>query len=96
MDFLPEQDEIITLVDEDGNEHDAIIYSIVEFDGKNYAIVIPVGEEEEEEEEAEAFVLRIDQDDEEGEILVEIDDEEWEKVKDACMEEMIFEEEDQD
>jgi len=95
---LPEQDEQIILIDEDGNESEAIIHKIVEFEGKNYAIVIPLYEEEEEvvEEEGEAFVLRIDQDEEEGEVLVDIDDEEWERVKDACLEAMEFEEDDED
>jgi uncharacterized protein YrzB (UPF0473 family) len=89
--YLPEQDEIITLIDEEGNESDALIYDILELDGKKYAIVIPViDEEDDEDEEAGAYVLRIDQDEDGDDILVEIEDEEWEKVKNACMEEFDF------
>ncbi|MBF7082161.1 DUF1292 domain-containing protein [Desulfallas sp. Bu1-1] len=88
---MPEQDEIITLIDEEGNESDALIYDILELDGKKYAIVIPViDEEDDEDEEAGAYVLRIDQDEDGDDILVEIEDEEWEKVKNACMEEFDF------
>ncbi len=87
---MPQQDEVlITLVDEEGNEHDVLIFDVLEVEGKKYAIVVPVvDEEEEEEEEAEAFILRIDQDEDGDDILVEIEKEEWEKVKDACMEEL--------
>lgn len=98
MNFLPEQDEIITIIDEDNNEHDVIIYDIVELEGNRYAIVVPLIDDEEnaespedseypeEEEDGEAFVLKIEQDEDGEDILVEIDDDEWEKVRDACME----------
>lgn len=88
---MPEQDEIITLVDEEGNESDALVYDVLEVDGKKYVIVIPVlDEEEDEEDEAGAYVLRVEQDEEGEDILVEIEDEEWEKIKHACMEEFNF------
>lgn len=96
---MPEQDEIITLVDEDGNESDAIIYNILELDGKKYAIVIPILDEDEVEEELDgeeesgAYVLRVEQDEDGEELLVELEDEEWEKVKAACVDEFDFEEE---
>lgn len=93
---MPEQDEIITLVDEDGNESDAVIYNILEVDGNKYAIIIPILEEDEEvdeEDDSGAYVLRIDQDEDGDEILVELEDDEWEKVKSACMEEFDFDEE---
>jgi len=101
--FLPEQDEVITIIDEDNNEHDVVIYDILEFEGQKYAIVVPLADVEEDEdleeldnpddfedfdedEDSDAFVLKIIEDEDGEEILVEIDDEEWEKVKDACME----------
>jgi uncharacterized protein YrzB (UPF0473 family) len=92
---LPEQDEVITIIDEDNNEHDVMIYDIVELDGQRYAIVVPLIDDEENTEDLEdpedegdgdAFVLKIEQDEDGEDILVEIDDDEWEKVRDACME----------
>ena len=97
--FLPEQDEIITIIDEDNNEHEVIIYDIIEVDGNKYAIVVPLLDDEEEGidpdnmefdedefDEGDAFVLKIQQDEDGEEFLMEIDDDEWEKVRDACME----------
>ncbi|KAF1086596.1 hypothetical protein SPSYN_00315 [Sporotomaculum syntrophicum] len=98
MIILPDQDEIITIIDEDNNEHDVIIYDILELEGKRYAIVVPLVDEDDEEpedldfedfddeSEGDAFVLKIEQDEYGGDILVEVDDDEWEKIKDACME----------
>lgn len=96
---MPDQDEIITIIDEDNNEHDVIIYDVLELKGRRYAIVVPLVDEEEEEPEnledyedfddesqGDAFVLRIEQDEDGDDVLVEIDDDEWEKIKDACME----------
>ncbi len=96
---MPDQDEIITIIDEDNNEHDVIIYDILELEGKRYAIVVPLVDEEEEEpedledsedfdgeSEGDAFVLKIEQDEDGEDILVEVDDDEWDKIKDACME----------
>lgn len=95
---MPEQDEVITIIDEDNNEHEVVIYDILEMDGAKYAIVVPLADAEEDmedsedledfedESEGDAFVLKIIEDENGEEILVEIDDEEWEKVRDACME----------
>ena len=98
---MPEQDEIITIIDEDNNEHEVMIYDIVEVEGKRYAIVVPLNDEDEEDmEEPEdfdefedfdddaegaAFVLKIDQDEDGEEVLVEVEDDEWDKIKDACL-----------
>jgi len=84
---LPEQDEIITIIDEEGQEHDVNIFDILEVDGQRYAIVVPVAENGEAED---AFVLKVEQDEDGDDILVEIDDDEWEKVKNACIEEYEF------
>lgn len=84
---MTEQDEIITIIDEEGNEHDVNIFDILEIEGKRYAIVVPIAENGEAED---AFVLKVEQDDDGSDILVEIEDEEWEKVKNACMEEFEF------
>lgn len=84
---MPELDDIITIVDEDGTEHDVLVFGVLEMEGNKYAVLAPADVEEEE---TEAFILRFDTDEDGNEIMVEIDDEEWEKVKDACMEEFDF------
>ncbi|SFR02954.1 Protein of unknown function [Desulfoscipio geothermicus DSM 3669] len=84
---MPEQDEIITIIDEEGQEHDVNIFDVLEVDGQRYAIVVPVAENGEAED---GFVLKVEQDEDGDDILVEIDDDEWEKVKNACMEEYEF------
>jgi uncharacterized protein YrzB (UPF0473 family) len=85
---LTEQDEIITLVDEEGAEHDFTVVDIINFDQSEYAILLPVEEESDE-----AIILKFSQDEDGNELLVDIeDDDEWEKVADAW-EEMLAEEE---
>ncbi|MEW6182529.1 MAG: DUF1292 domain-containing protein [Bacillota bacterium] len=76
---MTEEIEVITLVDEDGEEHDFEVLDILEVDGTEYAILLPV---EEEEEAVEAIILKFSQDEEGNEILVDPEDEEWEKVAD--------------
>jgi uncharacterized protein YrzB (UPF0473 family) len=84
---LTEEDEVVTLVDEEGEEHDFAVIDIIEVDGAEYAILLPVDEENNE-----AIILKFDKDEEGNELLVDIeDDEEWEKVSEAW-EEMVAEE----
>lgn len=86
--MLTEQEEVITLVDEEGAEHDFTVVDIINVDGSEYAILLPVEEENDE-----AIILKFTHDEEGNELLVDIeDDEEWEKVADAW-EEMLAEEE---
>ncbi|HBX22317.1 MAG TPA: DUF1292 domain-containing protein [Desulfotomaculum sp.] len=91
---MPELDDIITIVDEDGAEHDVAVYGVLDVEGKTYAVLAPADDEEEvdgeSETESEAFILRFDMDEDGNEIMVEIDDEEWDKVKDKCMAEFDF------
>lgn len=85
---MTEAEEVVTLVDEEGEEHDFTVIDIIEVDGSEYAILLPVDEESNE-----AIILKFTQDEEGNELLVDIeDDEEWEKVSDAW-EEMIAEDE---
>jgi len=85
---LAENEGIITLVDEDGSEHDFSVIDILEVDGSEYAVLLPVEDESDE-----AVILKFACDDEGNELLIDIeDDEEWEKVADAW-EEMLNEEE---
>jgi len=87
---LTEEDEVVTLVDEEGAEHDFTVIDIIEVKGAEYAIMLPVDEENNE-----AIILKFSKDEDGNELLVDIeDDEEWEKVSDAW-EEMIAEEEEE-
>ena len=73
------QDNIISLIDENGVESEFEVILTLEENEKDYAILMPVNEEESEE----ALVFRIDQD-EEGEMLVPLeDDKEYEIVVDV-------------
>ncbi len=90
--MMAEADDIVTLVDEDGGEHDFEVIDILEVDGKEYAILLPL-----EEGEGEAVILRIEAGEDGNEVLVDIeDDEEWEKVADAWEEKLAEEELDED
>lgn len=85
---MAEQEEIITLIDEEGAEHDFTVIDIIEVDGSEYAILLP-----EEENSEEAIILKITYDDDGNELLVDIEeDEEWEKVADAWEEKVTLEE----
>ena len=85
---MTEQDEVITLIDEDGAEHDFMVIDIMEVDEAEYAILLPVEEESDE-----AIILKIIDDEEGNELLIDIDeDDEWEKVADAWEEKATMEE----
>ena len=73
------QDNIISLLDENGVESQFEVILTLEAENKEYAILMPVDDEEAEE----ALVFRIDQD-AEGEMLVPLeDDKEYEIVVDV-------------
>ncbi|MFZ5943350.1 MAG: DUF1292 domain-containing protein [Bacillota bacterium] len=75
---------IVTLVDEEGKEHDFALVDSIELDGEQYAILSPM---EEDEEGDEAIILKVGKDENGDDILFDIeDDEEWEKVADAWQE----------
>jgi len=77
---------IVTLVDEDGKEHEFALVDSIEVEGEQYAILSPM---EEDEESDEAIILKIGKDENGEDILYDIeDDEEWEKVADAWQEMM--------
>ncbi len=91
---MNEEENIVVLTDEEGNEHEFSLIRVIEVDDAEYAILLPLtaeedGEEEEGEEgeEGEVIILKILTDENGEEVLVDIeDDEEWEKVADACQE----------
>lgn len=66
--------DIITLEDDLGNEQDFEYLDVVEFEGEEYIILLPV--EDEEQERSEVMILRIESLDDEHENYVGIDDEE--------------------
>jgi len=75
---------IVTLVDEEGKEHDFAFVDSIEVEGQQYAILSPM---EEDEESDEAIILKIGKDEDGEDILFDIeDDEEWEMVADAWQE----------
>lgn len=80
--------DLITLTDEEGEEHQFAILDVIEVEDHEYAILIPAGDEVEEEAD-EAVILRLETDDSGEEVLVDIeDDEEWQRVA-RVWEEMI-------
>lgn len=78
-----ETNDLVTLVDEEGHEHQFSIVDVVEVDERRYALMVPVGEEKQgaEEEEEEAYIFRLETDENGEDILVDVDDdEEFERV----------------
>lgn len=90
-------DDLVTLVDEEGHEHQFTLVDVVELDDRRYALMVPAGEEEEVgEDEEEAFVFRLETDENGEEVLVDIDDdEEFERVC-AAFDEIGGDEDDED
>lgn len=85
-----EEDEIITLTDEEGHEHEFVVVDVIEVEQKEYAILLPIDTDDDEE--AEAVILRLEKDADGDDILVDIEsEEEWERVAQAY-EELLDEE----
>ncbi len=75
----PMDEEIITLLDEQGEEHDFTLLEIVEIDDRPYALLLAIDAPEEG-----VIVLRLDKDSNGADVLVAIeDDEEFERVREA-------------
>ncbi|MCL6589814.1 MAG: DUF1292 domain-containing protein [Firmicutes bacterium] len=69
----------ITLIDEDGKEHRFNLLNILEMEGLKYAVMVP--EQQANEDEEEAFIFRLETDEDGEEVLVDIeDDEEFNRV----------------
>jgi putative Holliday junction resolvase len=97
-------DEIVTLTDEEGQDHEFVLVDVLELNEREYAILLPFddvteGSDKEDavdEEEMEAVILRIEKDANGEEQLAEIEDEqEWQSVVDAY-EAMLDEGDDED
>ncbi len=95
-----ELDNIIVLNDEDGKEVEFEFLDLVELDGEEYVVLLPVEDEENEEEEGEVVILKVeDSENEEEESYVSVDDEEilnqvFEIFKEKFKDEFNFVEED--
>ncbi|MBS3900835.1 MAG: DUF1292 domain-containing protein [Dethiobacter sp.] len=76
-------DDIVKLLDEEGQEHSFIVLNIIEVKESKYAIMIPVEDELSELDEQEAIVFRIDDNDGEQMLTVVEEGDEWEAVAEA-------------
>ena len=66
-----ELDNIITLNDEDGNEVDFEFLDLIEYEGNDYVVLLPVEEDSDE-----VVILQVEEVGEEEESYISIDDEE--------------------
>ena len=72
---MEELDNIIILNDEEGNEVQFEFLDLIEYDGEEYVILLPV-EEEVSEEPGEVVILKLENTSDEEESYVSVDDEE--------------------
>lgn len=73
---MAENQDRLTLVDEEGQEHAFSVLDVLEIDENRYAVLLPDADPE-----AGAVILRIETDENDDEILLDIeDDEEFERV----------------
>ena len=91
-----ELDNILTLNDEEGNEVEFEFLDLIEYEGEEYVILLPVEDEEDEEEPGEVVILKLeDTDNEDEESYVSVDDEEilnavFEKFKEKFKDDFNF------
>ena len=90
-----ELDNILVLNDEDGNEVEFEFLDLIDYDGEEYVVLLPV-EEEETEEPGEVVILKLeDTESEDEESYVSVEDEEilnkvFEKFKEKFEDEFNF------
>lgn len=68
------EDSFITLTDENGNELDFLLLDVMEYEGTDYMVLMPLTDEDGAEDEEELFFLRADKT-EDGEVYSSIEDE---------------------
>lgn len=91
-----ELDNILTLNDEDGNEVEFEFLDLIEYDGEEYVILLPVEDEEDVEEPGEVVILKLeDTENEDEESYVSVEDEEilnavFEKFKEKFKDDFNF------
>lgn len=69
-----DEDSFITLEDENGNEIDFLLLDVMEYEGADYMVLMPLTDEDGDEDEEELFFLRAEKT-EEGEVYTSIEDE---------------------
>ncbi len=81
---MEERNEVLTLVDEEGKEHLFSIVDLIVVEEKEYAILLPFEKAEETDGTAdEAVIFRVLQDEQGQMLMVVEDDQEWENVATA-------------
>ncbi len=73
-----DKDNIVETVDEDGNVINFKLFDIIEFENKEYALLLPV--ESEEDEDDELVIMRLVKDEEEYSFETIDDDDEFDRV----------------
>ena len=68
-----DEDSFITLTDENGNEVDFLLLDVMNYEGADYMVLMPLSDEDGEEDEEELFFLRAERT-EEGEIYSAVED----------------------
>lgn len=91
---MSDEMDIILLYDEEGNETEFEVVATLELDDNEYAILLPRDDERDPDadEEEEAYILRIEQDDDGEDVLVGIEDEEELNAVIEAYEELVKEE----
>ena len=98
MDLIEEEISVVTVVDDEGHEHDFELFTVLEVAGKEYAVLYPLDEDDEDDEDSEedeAIILRIETDEDGEETLVDIEDEEEWNLVVAAWEEIIEDEDEE-
>ncbi len=96
---MPELNEVVTLVYEDGEEETFSVEDVMELDGNTYVVLVPEEQDAqaEEGEEVDACIFRVEKSEDGEEVLVDLDDDEYERVTDAlCQDSDEGEGEDED
>jgi uncharacterized protein YrzB (UPF0473 family) len=68
--------DVVVLNDDEGNEHEFMHLATLEVEGNTYFVLLPMEETEEDDEEAEAIILKVVQDENGEDMLVDVEDEE--------------------
>jgi uncharacterized protein YrzB (UPF0473 family) len=77
MDMSEERDDLVVLIDEDGNEVEFEHLDTIEMDEKEYVVLLPVDQEENDEEDIEEVViLRIEHNEDGEDSFASVEDEE--------------------
>lgn len=91
-----ERDDLLVLMDDEGNETEFEYLDTVELSGKEYVVLLPVQEGEEEPDEV--LILKVEKDENGEDVFASVDDKEelaeaFEKFKEQAQDEFDFEEE---